>query len=41
MWDGWIVVDGGLSFKFNNGAMCEFELKQEDALRCVKMNWMW
>ena len=38
MWDAWIVVDGGLCFRFNDGAVVELELKPEDALRCVELD---
>ncbi len=36
MWDGWVVVDGGLSFNFNDGAVVDLEVRPEDALRCVQ-----
>lgn len=37
MWDAWLVVDGGLSFKFNDGALVDLEMFEEDALRCVTL----
>jgi NAD+ kinase len=38
MWDACIVVDGSLSFSFNDGAMVELEMFDEDALRCVHLD---
>ena len=37
MWDAYAVVDGSVSFKFNDGAALELDLHEEDALRCVRM----
>ncbi|KAL5015988.1 hypothetical protein ScPMuIL_005577 [Solemya velum] len=38
MWDACLVVDGGTSFKFNDGAVAKFELFDEDALRTLTFN---
>jgi NAD+ kinase len=38
MWDACIVVDGSLSFTFNDGALVELEVHCEDALRCVHLD---
>ncbi|XP_064605702.1 NAD kinase 2, mitochondrial-like [Liolophura sinensis] len=35
MWDACLVVDGGSSFKFNDGAIATMEMLEEDALRTV------
>lgn len=35
MWDACLVVDGGSSFKFNDGAVATLEIKEEDALKTV------
>lgn len=35
MWDAHLVIDGGFSFKFNDGAMATFEIHEEDALKSV------
>lgn len=35
MWDACLVVDGGSSFKFNDGAIATLEIKEEDALKTV------
>ncbi|KAK2179644.1 hypothetical protein NP493_478g01052 [Ridgeia piscesae] len=32
MWDGWLVIDGGVSFQFNDGAVVELSMHDEDAL---------
>ncbi|XP_014662053.1 PREDICTED: NAD kinase 2, mitochondrial-like [Priapulus caudatus] len=36
-WDACIVVDGGLSFIFNDGAMVHLEILPEDALKTVSL----
>jgi NAD+ kinase len=38
MWDACIVVDGSLSFSFNDGAVVELGIHDEDALRCVQLD---
>ena len=38
MWDAWVVVDGGISFKFNDGAVVDLQMHDEDALRCVHLH---
>ena len=38
MWDAWVVVDGGMSFHFNDGALLNLEMHEEDALRCVSLS---
>ncbi|XP_064624895.1 NAD kinase 2, mitochondrial-like [Lineus longissimus] len=35
MWDAKLVVDGGVSFRFNDGAIASLEIFKEDALRTV------
>lgn len=35
MWDACLVIDGGMSFKFNNGAEATFEIAENNALRTV------
>ncbi|XP_048763332.2 NAD kinase 2, mitochondrial-like [Ostrea edulis] len=35
MWDACLVVDGGSSFKFNDGAVATLEIREEDALKTV------
>ncbi|XP_062590948.1 NAD kinase 2, mitochondrial-like [Saccostrea cucullata] len=35
MWDACLVVDGGSSFKFNDGAIATLEIKEEDSLKTV------
>ncbi|ESP03437.1 hypothetical protein LOTGIDRAFT_137351, partial [Lottia gigantea] len=35
MWDSSLVIDGELSYRFNDGAVATFEIKDEDALRTV------
>uniref|UniRef100_A0A0B7A8W9 Uncharacterized protein n=1 Tax=Arion vulgaris TaxID=1028688 RepID=A0A0B7A8W9_9EUPU len=35
MWDACLVVDGGMSFKFNDGAVATFEIAENNALRTV------
>ncbi|KAK9886709.1 hypothetical protein WA026_017628 [Henosepilachna vigintioctopunctata] len=36
--DAYIVVDGGLSFSFNDGTLAVFEMHPEDRLRTVKLD---
>ncbi|BFY99379.1 hypothetical protein BsWGS_02419 [Bradybaena similaris] len=35
MWDACLVIDGGMSFKFNDGAIATFEIAENNALRTV------
>lgn len=35
MWDACLVIDGGVSFKFNDGAVATFEIAENNALRTV------
>ena len=35
MWDACLVVDGGSSFRFNDGAIATMEINEEDSLRTV------
>lgn len=37
MWDAYAVIDGSVSYKFNDGAILELDMHEEDALRCVKL----
>lgn len=37
MTDASIVIDGGLSYKFNDGSNATFEMFEEDALRTIKL----
>lgn len=37
MTDASIVIDGGLSYRFNDGAKATFETLEEDALRTIKL----
>ncbi|GFO10835.1 NAD kinase 2, mitochondrial-like [Plakobranchus ocellatus] len=37
MWDACLVIDGGMSFKFNDGAVATFEIAENQALRTVTM----
>ena len=39
MWEASLVVDGGSSFKFNDGAIATLEMFDEDALRTVQFHW--
>jgi NAD+ kinase len=32
-----IVIDGGLSYKFNDGANATFDILEEDALRTISL----
>lgn len=38
MFDASVVIDGGLSYKFNDGSKAIFEIFEEDALRTVKLD---
>lgn len=38
MTDAHIVIDGGLSYVFNDGAEATFEIFEEDTLRTIKLN---
>ncbi|UYV83592.1 NADK2 [Cordylochernes scorpioides] len=38
MFDACLVIDGGLSFVFNDGALAEMEMFPEDALRTVQLD---
>lgn len=38
MWEASLVLDGGSSFKFNDGAIATLEMFDEDALRTVKFH---
>lgn len=35
MWDACLVIDGGLSFKFNDGAVATFEIDPDNAIRTI------
>jgi len=35
MWDAHLVIDGGISYKFNDGATASLEIHEEDALKSV------
>lgn len=35
MWDAHLVIDGGFSYKFNDGAVATLEIRDEDALKSV------
>ncbi|RWS22351.1 NAD kinase domain-containing protein 1-like protein, partial [Leptotrombidium deliense] len=37
MFDACVVIDGGLSYKFNDGAIAEFTICEEDALKTVSL----
>lgn len=37
MFDACVVLDGGLSYKFNDGAIATFEILDEDALKTVEL----
>jgi len=37
MWDACIVVDGTHSFTFNDGAVLELDMSDNNALRCVDL----
>lgn len=38
MWDACLVIDGGVSFRFNDGAEATLELYDEDALKTVQID---
>ncbi|XP_052775976.1 NAD kinase 2, mitochondrial-like [Mya arenaria] len=38
MWDASLVLDGGCSFRFNDGAIATMEIFPEDALRTVQLD---
>lgn len=38
MWDACLVIDGGVSFKFNDGAEATLELHDEDVLKTVQID---
>ncbi|CAL1546583.1 unnamed protein product [Lymnaea stagnalis] len=38
MWDACLVIDGGMSFKFNDGAVATFEIADNNALRTVTLD---
>ncbi|XP_060567958.1 NAD kinase 2, mitochondrial-like [Ruditapes philippinarum] len=38
MWDACLVLDGGCSFRFNDGAIATCEMFDEDALRTVELD---
>lgn len=38
MWDASLVLDGGSSFRFNDGAIATLEILDEDALRTVELD---
>lgn len=38
MFDACVVIDGGLSYKFNDGSVATFEIRDEDKLKTVMMN---
>ncbi|KAH9518443.1 NAD kinase 2, mitochondrial [Bulinus truncatus] len=38
MWDACLVIDGGMSFKFNDGAIASFEIAENNALRTVTLD---
>jgi NAD+ kinase len=37
MWDAWLVIDGGLSYRFNDGAIVKLQVHPQDALRTIQM----
>jgi NAD+ kinase len=37
MFDACVVLDGGLSYKFNDGAIATFEIREDDALKTVEL----
>ena len=39
MWEASLVLDGGSSFQFNDGAIATLEMFDEDALRTVQFHW--
>ncbi|GAB1608248.1 NAD kinase 2, mitochondrial-like [Argonauta hians] len=38
MWDACLVIDGGSSFTFNDGAEATLEINEEDALRTISLD---
>jgi len=38
MWDACLVLDGGSSFRFNDGAIATLEIFPEDALRTAQLD---
>ena len=38
MFDACVVLDGGLSYKFNDGAIATFEMREEDALKTIDLH---
>ncbi|XP_076462186.1 NAD kinase 2, mitochondrial-like [Babylonia areolata] len=38
MWDACLVIDGGMSFKFNDGAVATFEIAEGNAIRTVEFD---
>lgn len=38
MWDAHLVIDGGFSYKFNDGAIATLEIHDEDALKSVEFD---
>lgn len=39
-WDACMVVDGGTSFEFNDGAIATISMCEEDQLRTVVLDWL-
>ncbi|XP_015792981.1 NAD kinase 2, mitochondrial [Tetranychus urticae] len=37
MFDACVVIDGGLSYRFNDGTVAKFEIYEEDALKTVQL----
>ena len=37
MWDACVVIDGSLSYAFNDGAELDLSMHAEDALKCIKI----
>jgi NAD+ kinase len=35
MWDACLVIDGGMSFRFNDGAVATFDIAEDNAIRTV------
>ena len=38
MWDACLVIDGGVSFKFNDGAVATFEIAKDNAVRTIHLD---
>jgi len=38
MWDACLVIDGGVSFRFNDGAAATMELHEKDELKTVQLD---